>query len=119
MATLITASIRIVDTRARCPHVVRRHSIISRRMRPGTVAATWSQHQATAGAENTRCPGSAVVDGARQESVDRRSRFPIKRTSVKLTGDVMKLKSIRQATVRAAALGLCWVALASAPAARA
>ena len=31
----------------------------------------------------------------------------------------MKLNSIRQATVRAAALGLCGVALASAPAARA
>jgi hypothetical protein len=33
--------------------------------------------------------------------------------------DVMKLNSIRQATVRAAALGLCGIALASAPAARA
>lgn len=67
------------------PDVVRRHSIISRRMRPVTVAATWSQHQATLVAENTRCLGSAAVDAARrtlelrrgtqfanrQESVDR------------------------------------------------
>jgi len=34
-------------------------------------------------------------------------------------GDVMELKSIRQATVWAAALGLCGIVLASAPAARA
>jgi hypothetical protein len=35
-----------------------------------TAAAMWSQHQVTVGAENTRCPGSAVavvVDAARAD----------------------------------------------------
>src|ERR1051326_9064835 len=40
-------------------------------------------------------------------------------TSQVKQGDVMKLNSIRQATIQAAALGLSFVALASAPAARA
>ena len=65
MATWITASIHIMDTKVRYPDVVRSHSIISRGMRPVTVAATWSQHQATVAAENTGYPGSAVVDAAR------------------------------------------------------
>src|SRR5580692_7872588 len=68
MATWITASTRIMDTRARCPDVVRRHSITSRQMRLVTVAATWSQHQATVAAANTGCPGSAVVDAAREDA---------------------------------------------------
>ena len=67
MATWITALIRIMGIGARCPRVVRRHSIISRRMRPATVAATWSKHQATLVAENTRCLGTAVVDAARED----------------------------------------------------
>jgi hypothetical protein len=70
MATWITASIRIMDTRARYPDVVRRHSIISRRMRPVTVAATWSQHQATLVAENARCLGTAVVVDAAKRTVE-------------------------------------------------
>jgi len=65
MATWITASIRITDIKARYPDVARRPSITSRGMRPVTVAATWSQHQATLVAENTRCLGSTVVDAAR------------------------------------------------------
>jgi hypothetical protein len=68
MATWITASTRIMDTTARCPDVVRSNSIISRRMRLVTVAATWSQHQATMAAENAGCLGSAVVvDAARED----------------------------------------------------
>ncbi len=64
MATWITASIRIMDTKARYPDVMRRHSIISRGMRPVTAAATWSQHQATMAPENVHCLGTAAVEGA-------------------------------------------------------
>jgi hypothetical protein len=32
-----------------------------------TVAATWSQHQATLVPKNTHCLGSAVVDAARED----------------------------------------------------
>src|ERR1700733_3366392 len=72
MATWITPSIRIMDTRARCPDVVRRHLIISRGMRPVTAAATWSQNQVTVGPKNTRCLGTvAVVNAAAREDVHR------------------------------------------------
>jgi hypothetical protein len=67
MATWITASIRIMDTRVRCPGVVRRHSIISKGMKPVTAKAMWSQHQATLVARNARCLGSAVVVDAARE----------------------------------------------------
>ncbi len=71
-ATWITASIHIMDTKARYPDVVRRHSIISRRMKRGTVAAMWSQRQATLAAENTRCLGTAAVVDAAKETVQLR-----------------------------------------------
>src|SRR5271163_3955904 len=61
MATWITASIRIMDTTALCPHVVRGNSIISRRMRPVTAAVMRSQRRTTRVPENTRCLGSVVA----------------------------------------------------------
>ena len=71
MATWITASIHIMDTKARYLDEMRRRSIISKRMRLGTVAATWSKHQATLAAENTRSLGTAVVvDAAREDAVE-------------------------------------------------
>ena len=67
MATWITASIHITDTKARYRDVARRHSIISRRMRPATAAVTWSKPPATLVPQNTRCLDSAVVvDAARR-----------------------------------------------------
>ncbi len=64
MATWTTVSIRITDTTARCPPVAPSHSIISKRMRLATAAATPSQRQITTAAENTRCLGTVVVVAA-------------------------------------------------------
>src|ERR1700722_11031726 len=55
MAMSIIALIRNMDTPAQFRHGVHVHSIISRRMRPVTAVAMWSQHQTMTAAENTRC----------------------------------------------------------------
>ncbi len=71
MATSIIASIRIMDTGALCPHVVRSRSIIFRRMRPVMAMATWSRRRAMPAAENTRCLDTVAVVGTASSAVVR------------------------------------------------